>query len=138
MPRPQLVLFLSGLLPLLASSFAPRATPAIFAQSRRGTFVEAPRSVRSRTVDQQHLKLDIRVDLERQEAHATAHWTFSPFQPVRSLTLDAAEMQIKQVTLVVSPPQPGSRALGYRRSGGSLEIDLDREYAVGEPFTLAI
>jgi len=67
---------LFGALGLGVEMAAPR--PA-WAQDRRGPFTAEPRSVRSRDVDQQHIRLDLKVDLESQtfRGQATQRWASS-------------------------------------------------------------
>src|SRR5262245_45160490 len=45
---------------------------AAHAQSRGGPFSQSPRSVRSRTVDQQHVRLEFNFDWDQQEIQAKA------------------------------------------------------------------
>ena len=108
------------------------------AQDRRGPFTHAPRSVRSRDVDQQHLRLELRVDLDKEELKGRSILKVAPYKPLSSLTLDAADMQIQRVVLVHQAPQQGERELKFERRGGSLAITLDREYKTDEAFTVAV
>lgn len=108
------------------------------AQDRVGPFTSPPRSVRSRDVDQQHVRLEMKVDLDKQEFAARAVHTLAPFQPLDRLTLDAAELRIDRVLLVDGRDQPSEKPLKFERHGQSLTVQLDRKYAVGEPLKIAI
>src|SRR5262245_45870769 len=75
-------------------------TASVRSQDRVGPFTSPPRSVRSREVDQQHIRLEMNVDLEKQEFTARAVHTLQPYQPLDRLVLDAANLQIDRVTLL--------------------------------------
>lgn len=119
---------------LLALGLITTAT----AQDRRGTFTRDPRSVRSREIDQEHVRLELRFDLDKQEIEGRAVHTLKPFQPVKSVTLDAAGMHITKVTLLASAPQTGEQSLKFEHKNQSLTIALDHEYPAGEMPKLAI
>src|SRR4051812_28126693 len=111
------------------------------AHAQRGaanTYNHAPRSVRSRDVDQEHLKLDLKIDLEKEEYTGHAEWTLSPFKPVRSVTLDNGDEKIKKVAIGDGEKPEKFRDLKSQTRTDSLEITLDREYAAGEKFVLAV
>ncbi len=98
----------------------------------------APRSVRSRDVHQQHIKLELTINLDDEEFHGRAQLTLSPFKPLRTLQLDAAEMKIEKVA-IGDGTKPGEfRDLKFQTRAKELEITLDREYAADEIFTVAI
>jgi aminopeptidase N len=105
---------------------------------RANVYDHAPRSVRSRDVDQQHLKLDLTINLDDEEFHGRAQWTMSPFKPVRTVELDAAEMKIDKVALGDGAKPETMREVKFQKRTNTLEITLDREYAAGEILTLAI
>ena len=105
---------------------------------RANVYDHAPRSVRSRDVDQQHLKLDLTINLDDEEFHGRAQWTVSPFKPVRTVELDAAEMKIDKVALGDGAKAETMRDVKFQKRTNTLEITLDREYAAGEILTLAI
>ena len=71
----------------------------------RGPFTQPPRSVRSRSVDQQHLRLELDFNFERQEVRGQVIHTLTPFEPLRKVELDAAGMKIERVALVVLESQ---------------------------------
>jgi aminopeptidase N len=94
--------------------------------------------VRSRDAHQEHLKLDLTVNLDDEEFRGHAQLTLSPFKPLRTLTLDAAEMKIEKVQIGEGDKADNLRDLKFQTRTGELEIELDREYGAGEKFTLAI
>lgn len=119
---------------LLALIFVASAS----AQDRRGSFTRDPRSVRSREVDQEHVRLELKFDLEKQVMEGRAIHTLKPFKPVKSITLDAAGMQITKVLLLPPAPQMGEQSLKFEHKNHSLSITLDHEFAADEPLKLAI
>ncbi|MEX0819789.1 MAG: M1 family metallopeptidase, partial [Pirellulaceae bacterium] len=103
----------------------------LVAQDRRGPFTHAPRSVRSRDIDQQHLRLDLRFDWEQQRAEGRATLTLTPFKTLREVTLDAADMRITRVAREAT-------VLKHQTKPPQLIIQLDREIHVGQSLTLVI
>ncbi|HUG67538.1 MAG TPA: M1 family aminopeptidase [Pirellulaceae bacterium] len=101
------------------------------AQDRRGPFTHAPRSVRTRDIDQQHIRLDLRFDWEKQQADGRATLTLRPFKTTKEVTLDAAEMQVTRVTREAT-------VLKHETKPQQLIIQLDREVKGGEALTLVI
>ena len=108
------------------------------AAQRSNTYNHALRSVRSRDVHQEHLRLNLTINLDQEELHGHAMWTLSPFKPLRTISLDAAEMKIEKVTIGDGPKATDFRELKYQSHASELEITLDREYGASEEFTLAI
>lgn len=103
----------------------------LHAQDRRGPFTHATRSVRTRDIDQQHIRLDLRFDWEKQQADGQATVTLSPFKATKNITLDAAGMKISRVARE-------SKVLKHETKPQQLIIDLDREFKAGESLTLVI
>jgi len=125
-------LFLSGFL-LIAALAA-----AVAAQTKRGPFVETPRSVRTRAFDVRHLRLDLTFDWERQELRGRAtHW-LKPFAPTRSLEFDAVDLGIERVLLANDGKQETSKDLKFEQRPRSVAITLDREYRPGDELGVAI
>ncbi len=124
--------------PGIVSVFARIAGPRqVSAQDRRGPFKSEPRSVRSREIDQQHIRLDLKVDLEAQTVRGQATQRVGFFKPLSQLTLDAVDMRIGKVELVKS--SNAERApLKFQRSARAVTIQLDREYQPGETVEVAI
>lgn len=112
------------------------ASPGL-AQERRGPFTAPPRSVRSRPVDQQHIRVELHFDWDKQEIQGRATLTLVPYTAVKRVELDAAEMQIRGVavaTAQAAEPQP----LRHETRGHTLAIDLDREYGAADSFQLIV
>lgn len=107
-------------------------------QQRPGPFTKSPRSVRSRDVDQQHIRLELRFDWDKQEVQGKARLELKPFKPIESLTLDAAEMQIVRVGVETTGAQPGLRELKHQYQGQTLGIQLDRQYRPDESLVLVV
>lgn len=106
-------------------------TALLDAQDRRGPFTHATRSVRTRDIDQQHIRLDLRFDWEKQQADGQAAITLTPFKKTKEITLDAADMKVTKVTREAN-------VLTHETKPQQLIIQLDREVTVGESLTLVI
>ena len=104
-----------------------------FAQSqdRRGPFTQAPRSVRGREVDQLHVRLDLKIDLDAETIVGTATHTLKPFKELQEIRFDAADMRIDKVILA-------DLVLKHERKGNQLIIHLDKAYPAGEELGVAI
>ena len=86
-----------------------------------------------RPADVKHVKLDISLDFDQETVSGTAYTTFSAlFEEVTSVTFDAIELHIDEVTLV------GGGKLAYSVGEKQLVVTLDRVYQHGEEFTVAI
>jgi aminopeptidase N len=105
---------------------------------RRGPFVQPPRSVRSRDIDQQHLRLELSFNWQRREVRGRAVHTLKPFVPLEEIVLDAADMQIEQVALADGRGHPKEKKLKFNTRGDKLTIALDRRYRPDEVIRLAI
>ena len=108
------------------------------AQDRRGPFKHAKRSVRSRDIDQEHIRLDLKFDWEKQEAIGRATLTLAPFKPMKSLTLDAAEMRITNVGRLPEDPAGRPTSLKYDTKPHKLMVELGRDFQPGEKIRLVV
>ncbi len=108
------------------------------AEDRRGPYTHPPRSIRSRDVHQQHLRLELSVDLDKETFHGRAVHIMSPLKPIRAVQLDAADMKIEKVSIGEGANASKQRELKFETRSNVLEISLDREYAAGETFTLTV
>jgi aminopeptidase N len=108
------------------------------AQSRGGPFTQPPRSVRSRHVDQQHVRLEIRFDWDKQEIQARAVHTLSLLAPRAAIELDAAEMKVERAELLAADGQSRQSPVSHRQQGDQLTLELGREYPAGQKLELAI
>ena len=106
------------------------------AQDRRGPFTHVPRSVRSRDIDQQHLRLELRFDCDKQELTGRAVHQLTPFKPIREVNLDASDMMIHQVDLAAEDAK--STKLKFSSKKNSLNIQLGREFEPDEKIELTI
>jgi len=86
--------------------------------------------IRSRAIDVKHVSIDLRFDWEKEQAYGSTIVTLAPFRNTNKITLDAAMMEIKSVSLADGTP------LQFKYKGGdtndNLEINLDRIYKSGE------
>src|SRR4051794_23513510 len=121
--------------------FAPRLAflaLVISLQTGHALAADPPRrSVRSRDVDEQHLKIELSIDLEKQAYRGRAVHMFSPFKPIKSVQLDAGGMKIERVA-VGDGYEAETKTLKEQKfelRGEILDIALDREYKTGETFT---
>ncbi|GHO89645.1 M1 family aminopeptidase [Dictyobacter formicarum] len=86
-----------------------------------------------RPADVQHVKLDISLDFDQETISGTAYTTFSVlYEEVRTISLDAEELQIEKVAL-----ENGTR-LEYSTTNRKFLVILDRPYKHGEQFTVAV
>jgi aminopeptidase N len=108
------------------------------AADQRGRFTQPPRSVRSRDVDQQHIRLELDFNWDRREVRGRAIHTLTPFTPLREIVLDAADMKIEQVALADDHGSPKNEKLKFSSHGDKLTITLDRRYRAEEVIRLAI
>ncbi len=104
----------------------------------RGPFTAPPRSVRGRDFDQQHIRLELDFDWDRQRLVGRAVLTLAPLAPIRRLELDAAEMKITKVALAAGDPAGQAKPLEFSLRGQTLAISLDRQYDNGQTIRLAI
>ena len=112
----------------LAGAFLLALAVPLFGQQRPGPFTQPPRSVRSRVVDQQHVKLDLKFDFEKQQVRGQATHTLKLFQPAREIQLDAAGMKIERVAVRRTQNDPSTPAEAkFRHAANSLTIELGQE-----------
>src|SRR5262249_1557897 len=105
---------------------------------RRGPFTHDPRSVRTREIDQKHLRLELKFDLDKQTFDGRAIHQLAMFKDQSTVKLDAADMKIKKVALRNTPPREGDSPLKFESKAHSLTIELDRQYKAGESLELVI
>ncbi len=86
-----------------------------------------------RPAGMRHVKLDISLDFEQETISGIASTTFSTlYEAIRTISFDAEELQIEQVTLENGPQ------LSFSNTGKQLIVTLDRVYTYGETFTIAV
>lgn len=125
------------MLSLLACALATLPCDFTLAQNRVGPFTQPARSVRSRVIDQQHVRLDLKFDLEKQEMQGTATHQLALLAPASTIELDAAQMSISGVTLLAEDSADRNK-LTYRHQGETLTIDLGREYPAGQKLKFSV
>jgi len=108
------------------------------AQSRGGPFNQPPRSVRSRAIDQQHVKLEFHFDWDKQEILAKAVHTLELLSSRSAITLDAADMNVKRADLLAVDDKDAAAALSHRQQGDQLTLELGREIPAGKKLLLSI
>jgi len=126
--RPQMLHF------VIVALAASLAADAVVAQQRgakgpsAGPFTQPARSVRSRTIDQEHVKLDLNFDFAKQEVRGQALHTLKLFQAAREIELDAAGMKIERVAARRTQGDPSTPAeKKFRHSSPKLTIELGQE-----------
>ncbi len=94
---------------------------------------------RPRSLDIQHIALDLRFDFAKRQAHGMAEITLSPLKATNEIALDAGFLDIKSISLL---NLEGLVNLDYTYPGGdqndNLRIKLPRQFAAGEKITLRI
>lgn len=114
------------------------ATLPLAAQDRRGVFTAPPRSVRSREIDQQHIRLELDFDFDQQQIDCRALQRVKLFQPLSTITLDAADLQIQKVTVRATGDKAPAQEVKSRTKGQAIEIPLGREYPADAELKLDI
>ena len=100
------------------------------AQSRPGPFMAPHKSLRTREVDQQHVRVDLKLDLEQQSVVGKATHKLELFKAAKSMQLDAAEMNVGGVTLLAAKKGSAAverRKLNFAHRNKQLIIDLPEE-----------
>lgn len=123
----------------LALAAAILLTSSAAAQSRSGPFNQPPRSLRTKTVDQKHVRLELNFDFDKQQFHGRAIHKLALYRPASEIQLDAADMQIERVDLVSGGDQQSeTTALKQETRDQTLTLKLPREFAAGEELRLEI
>lgn len=106
-----------------------------FAEDRIGPFKHAQRSVRSRTVDQIHVRVDLKIDVPNQSFTGKATHDVKTFEPLKSIQFDAVDMKVSAVRRII-----GKQALPlkFRQSKTTLTVDLNEETAADEMLQIEI
>jgi aminopeptidase N len=117
------------------------AATDLFGQARPGPFTAPPKSLRTREVDQQHIKLDLKFDFEQQAVEGKVTHRLEMFKPLKTITLDAADMKIKGVVLrgeKDGKPAEPTQTLKFAHRNSQLVIDLPKELPAGEVVTIEV
>lgn len=111
------------------------------AQLRPGPFTAPPKSLRTREVDQQHVRLDLKLDLDSQTVAGKATHKLELFKPAKTVQLDAAEMKISSVVLLATTEGSAAverKSLTFAHRNKQLSIDLPEEMKAGSALTIEI
>jgi aminopeptidase N len=88
-----------------------------------------------RPADVKHITLDIALDFERETITGVVSTTFSAlYEEVKTVTFDAVDLHIESVSLSGDE----RKELPYSMGTKKLTVTLDRAYAYGEEFVVAI
>ncbi|HEY0427525.1 MAG TPA: M1 family aminopeptidase [Pyrinomonadaceae bacterium] len=91
--------------------------------------------VRSRDYDMRHIALNLKFDWEKEQAYGTATITLAPLvENLKTVSLDAGLMTIGSVKLA----NGGSLQFQYEKSENQLDVNLDRDYKIGEALTFVV
>src|SRR5690349_17889805 len=92
-----------------------------------------PRYARDKVVKVKHVRLDVALDFEKRRIDGTATTTLAALlDGLRSITLDAVELEVKAVT------DGAGAALPFSHDGEKLAIELAKPLASGEEMVLRV
>ncbi|HEX8982401.1 MAG TPA: hypothetical protein VF792_06525, partial [Ktedonobacterales bacterium] len=95
---------------------------------------DKPRYAPDRPVDVRHVDIAVTLDFDSKQVRGSVTHSFAVlFDKVSSVTLDAAELHVEQVTLAQS-----ETALDWWTEGEKLHIQLDRVYPYSEEFGVSV
>jgi aminopeptidase N len=95
------------------------------------------RATATKDFDLVHTKLEVAFDYTKQQLKGKATITLKPhFYPQYSLTLDAKQFDVREVSLVTSPTN--REGLQFTYDSLELKIQLDKKYEAGEQFKFYI
>ena len=121
---------------LIGGSLVTTPANAVTSGHRLPTGPERP--VRERTIDIQHLSADLRFDMDRQTIAGEAAVQFTSLRPgLEAVSLDAADLEILTVELVLGEPQSAT-VLDHAVEGRQLRISLPQPLPLGQSLTLRI
>jgi aminopeptidase N len=118
-------------------------TCSLFSQNIQAQNADATSSAipvqwqRARTIDVQHIALDLRFDWAKQQAYGTASITLAPLFPSNTIALDAGQLAIQHITLAKTNTPLTFEYDGGDRDNG-LVIHLNRTYAALQPLTIVV
>ncbi len=126
----RIAVFIIGLLLLTASvrpglGQAPAPSPS-----------EPLRFTADRPIDIEHIRLDLRVDLRRQEVAGRAAIQLKSLRPLQHVALNAVDLEVSRVALRNGEKDPEEQRFG--NDGKLLTIDLEPAWTEGQGGTLLI
>ncbi|HEX4589738.1 MAG TPA: M1 family aminopeptidase [Gemmataceae bacterium] len=80
------------------------------------------RTPADRPVDIKHIRLDLRVDLPKKTVDAVATLSLEALRPLKALSLDAVEFEVKKVTLA---DDNGGSPIPFTHDGKHLDLDIN-------------
>lgn len=107
------------------------------AQRQPGPFTHAPRDIRSRAIDQQHVRLTLAMDCDNRRVDGTAFHRLQLLSSQSEISLDAVNMKITKVA-TANEAGEAQQDLSFRHEGGTLHISLGRTAAAEETLRLLI
>jgi aminopeptidase N len=122
---------------LLLALLLPATSESPFLQAQAPAPVAEPlRTAADRPIDIKHIRLDLRVDLPRQEVVGKATIQLSSLRPLGQVRLDAVDLEVARITLNGSDRT--ETPLRYGNDGKQLTIDLEPAWPEGQAGTLVI
>jgi aminopeptidase N len=110
--------------PLARSIYAaPLAALVAVVLAVRGQAPEPLRTPADRPIEMKHIRLDLKVDLPKKTVDGVATLSMETTRPLKSLTLDAVEFEIKTVSL--TGDDNGGSPISFSHDGKQLELDID-------------
>jgi len=115
-------------------------------EEQRGPFTAPPHSVRDRTFDLLHVRIELDLDWEQEVVQAKTTTRLTPFAKIEALRFDAVGLDIKNVSLVsagsadeaTDESSAGHRSLEFETLPESLIVRLDQPYDETTELTIEI
>jgi aminopeptidase N len=128
-----------GQTPLGAGGQRPRLGNAQPATATAAPAAAAPveplRTAGDRPIDIQHIRLDLKVDLPKKTVDARAALRIRSLRPVRSITLDAVDFEVREIALVRNGDKDPVR---FSQDGQKLTIDLPSPWPANQSANLVV
>ena len=104
--------------------------PGLWPAAAQAPAAEPLRTAADRPIDIDHIRLELRVDLEKQEVDGRASITLRALRPLGHLTLDAVDLEVSKV--ILDRDGKPARPLRYANDGKQLTIHLEPAWARGD------
>ena len=104
-------------------------------EERLGPFTKKAQSVRSRSFDQKHVRLELDFNWDRRQVRGRAVHTLAPFKPISRLEFDAVDLDVDKVTLLDADPPA---ELKHETRGGKLSVTLSRAFRPEDVINLLV
>src|SRR5438270_13870383 len=112
----------------------PPAAAAALAKEAAPPPAEPLRTAADRPFDIRDILLDLHVNLEKKTVEAQAALQVQSLRPIKSLTLDAVDFEVRKVTLGVGDREAAPAQ--YTHDGKKLMVQLDPAWPTGRKGTL--